>query len=323
MKLQEKRKIAELWLIVEESSAANLQKLVALLRDGWRGQIKIFQHRDAGVQSEETEMLHFVAPLDFADLWIEKTKKIVRPRFGEMSERAREILELAPDKIDVVRSKYGETLRFQGLPFARVRRILGEEKTWFGLDGKKRQILDETTLDEFEQLFDNLFRLRQAEIETRKSFLYKSAPESWLESILRRDVSRLDPNLRLAPLHAQFRVANKQGSLDLLALRTDGRLVVIELKVAPDREHIFQAVNYWRQIELQRRAGQIQNAGLFEDLKIADAPPLVYLVAPLMSFHRDFEVLARTVSSEIELWRFDLNEDWRREIRVSRRQKVN
>jgi hypothetical protein len=159
--------------------------------------------------------------------------------------------------------------------------------------------------------------------DDKKNFLYRAAPEGWLESVLRRDVSRLDPNLILAPLHTQFRLSNKQGSLDLLALRNDGRLVVIELKVAPDREQVFQAVNYWRQIELQRRAGNIQRAGLFDDWEIADVTPLVYLVAPLMSFHHDFDILARTVSPEIEIWRFDLNENWRREIRVSKRQRVN
>ena len=124
-------------------------------------------------------------------------------------------------------------------------------------------------------------------------------------------------------MHAQFRLLNKTGALDLLAVRNDGRLVVIELKTAPDREHVFQAANYWRQIELQRRCGNLQSVGWFGDLQISNEPTLVYLVAPLMSFHHEFEILAGAVSAEIEIWRFDLNEDWRNGIRVARREQVN
>jgi hypothetical protein len=47
-----------------------------------------------------------------------------------------------------------------------------------------------------------------------------------------------------------------------------------------------------------------------------DKPTLVYLAAPAWSFHRDFEFFARTVTPEIELWRFELHEDWRREVKV-------
>ena len=39
--------------------------------------------------------------------------------------------------------------------------------------------------------------------------------------------------------------------MDLLALRQDGRLVVIELKVSEDREHVLQGADYWRRVELQ------------------------------------------------------------------------
>jgi hypothetical protein len=74
---------------------------------------------------------------------------------------------------------------------------------------------------------------------------------------------------------------------------------------------------------LQRRCGNLPKIGLFDDLEISDAPALIYLVAPLMSFHHEFEVLAGAVSSEIEIWRFDLNEDWRNGIRVARRERVN
>jgi hypothetical protein len=131
----------------------------------------------------------------------------------------------------------------------------------------------------------------------------------------------------LAPLNAQVRAPHDPPGVprpvDLLALRQDGRLAVIELKVAADREHVFQGLDYWTRIELHRRWGTIQRSRLFDDAKIADDPPLVYLVAPMLSFHRDFATLARAVAPEIEIYRFDLNEDWRAGIKVTRRLRCN
>jgi hypothetical protein len=106
----------------------------------------------------------------------------------------------------------------------------------------------------------------------------------------------------------------------LLALRKDGRLVIIELKVAPNREHLFQAVDYWQEIERHRLAGNLK--GLFGKLPIADVPGLVYLVAPHSCFHPNLNFLAGVISPELEIFRFDLNENWREEIKVLERKRI-
>ena len=124
----------------------------------------------------------------------------------------------------------------------------------------------------------------------------------------------------MSPLYNQFRA--EKDKIDLLALHRDGRLIVVELKVSPDREMIFQAADYWRKIELQRKSGNLQKAKIFGDLEIADAPTICYLVAPALSFHRDFDFLAKTVSKEIEIYRFDINENWRESLKVLRREKL-
>lgn len=329
-KLEERRKIAELWLVAEDSAAEDLKKLCALLRGGWREKIKLYRRvraDDLNRQNDRMpnldETLQQFSISSITELWNEKPRKMTRPAFLEFSETACKIVEQAPEAIDAARSRAGETVRFFGLPFLRVRRISGKEIVWFGVEGKRRRILDETSLPDFQTMFEDLLSVRRADAPNRKNYLFRAAPEGWLEAILRKDVSRLDPNLRLAPLHAQFRVSNKSGALDLLAIRADGRLAVIELKTAPDREMIFQAADYWRQIELQRRAGNLQKAGWFADFEISDAPALIYLVAPLMSFHGELDFLARAFSAEIEIWRFDLNEDWRHGIRVARRERIN
>jgi hypothetical protein len=145
--------------------------------------------------------------------------------------------------------------------------------------------------------------------------------------LLRRDITKLDPGLIIAPLHAQFRTARgaKLGirPIDLLALRQDGRLVVIELKVSEDREHPLQGADYWRRVEAHRRRGHIARARLFGERKIRDESPLVYLVAPTLRVHPSFQTLARCISHDIEIYRFDINEDWRSGVRVMRRLRVN
>jgi hypothetical protein len=157
--------------------------------------------------------------------------------------------------------------------------------------------------------------------------LYRNAAEAWLESILRRDITQLDPGLIIAPLYAQFRLA-RGGRLgvrpiDMLALRQDGRLVVIELKVSEDREHVLQGADYWQRVEAYRRRGHIARAQLFGERKISNESPLVYLVAPTLRVHPAFQTLARSIASDIEIYRFDINEDWRAGVRVMRRMRVN
>jgi hypothetical protein len=139
-------------------------------------------------------------------------------------------------------------------------------------------------------------------------------------------VTRLDPGLVVSPVHAQFRTTRDHtaagGPIDLLALRRDGRLVVIELKVSEDAALPLQGAQYWRRVETHRRGGSIAAARLFGDAEIADEPPLVYLVAPLLHFHRTFQTLAHAITPEVEMYRFDLNEDWRAGVRVARRARV-
>ena len=200
------------------------------------------------------------------------------------------------------------------------------ERVWFGTEGSLRRTLDESTEHEFANLLDSLREHRAADAADHHHALYRTASESWLESMLRRDITKLDPGLIIAPLHAQFRTA-RGGRLgvrpvDLLALRQDGRLVVIELKVSEDREHVLQGADYWRRVEAHRRRGHLTRARLFGEKKIREEPPLVYLVAPTLRFHPSFQTLAQTIAPDIEIYRFDINEDWRAGVRVMRRECV-
>jgi len=313
--------IEQLWLIVEDRLARpTLQRLV-LFRQALKEIITVYMI---------DEPWTVLTPLHCPDRRELLQKRL--PRFPPVSspmlaDLAADIISQAPESIDVVHARHGQTLRYLGLPFARVRRLLGTERVWFGIEGARRRILDENTAGQWQSLISELRTHRSANASDHHHALYRAAAEAWLESLLRRDITKLDPGLVIAPLHAQFRTA-RGGRLgvrpiDLLALRQDGRLVVIELKVFEDREHVLQGADYWQRVEAHRCRGHISRAKLFGDRPIRDQSPLVYLVAPTLRVHPSFHTLARCIAHDIEIYRFDINEDWRAGVRVMRRMRVN
>ncbi|HET6974852.1 MAG TPA: hypothetical protein VFI24_00900 [Pyrinomonadaceae bacterium] len=316
------RKSAEqLWLIVSPELLKPMIYRVALLRTGLRNILKLF------TVDEHLTALTAVACPDKEELWKKKLARFPPVAPARSSELTMALVAHAPDAIDVVHARYGETLRYFGLPFARVRSLLGRETVWFGINREHRRLLDQSTLSDWQNLLTDLREHRSPSAIDHRHAFYRAAPEAWLESLLRRDITRLDPGLIIAPLHAQFRTARgaKLGirPIDLLALRQDGRLVVIELKVSEDREHVLQGADYWRRVEAHRRRDHIAKAKLFGARVISDESPLVYLVAPTLRVHPAFQTLAHCISSDIEIYRFDINEDWRSGVRVMRRKRVN
>jgi hypothetical protein len=311
----------KLWLAADRKHLAPLAERLSLLTEELRRRLSLFELDD-----EWIELKRVRCPA-LQELWAKQGRaRVPRPSPLEPSESAARIAAFAPGAIDITHARHGETLRYHGLPFARVRRVMSAERVWFGVaDVHPRRLLDESTAPDLAQLLEQLREHRRADAPDTRHALYRLAPEAWLESLLRRDITRLDPGLRLAPLHAQFRAPRELAQrtpsrpVDLLALRQDGRLVVIELKATEDREHVIQGADYWRRVEGHRLAGNLARAQLFGDAPIADEPALVYLVAPTLSFHSSFATLARTINPRIRIYRFDLNEDWRAGVRVMRR----
>jgi len=311
--------VGGLWLVAPRVLAAAVRERVTLLRASLRALVSIHE------LSEEGGLTSSRAPtLD--ELLDAHAPHLARAAPHALSELASGVAALAPAEIDTLRVRKGETLRYLGLPFARVRRVAGREHLWFGVEERGRVLFDERSAPDFLKLLAELSAHRRADAPERRHAFYRAAPEAWLEALLRRDVTRLDPGLRLAPLHAQFRAPRVGGGgarpVDLLALRRDGRLVVIELKVSEDAALALQGADYWRRISTCHNAGHIKQARLFGDAEIADELPLVYLVAPMLRFHRAFDTLARMIRPEIEMYRFDLSEDWRAGVRVMRRLRV-
>jgi len=313
--------IQQLWLVVESALVKPTLQRIALLRESLREAITVYE------DAEQLTQLHAVEIPTRAELWKRRTARFPPIPASLSTEITKRIVEVAPEAIDIITARHGQTLRFFGLPFARVRQLLGVERVWFGAEGLRRRMLDATNDSEWVNLLASLTEHRSASASDHYHALFRNAGEAWLESLLRRDITRLDPGLIIAPVHAQFRTARGGVAgvrpIDLLALRHDGRLAVIELKVAESREHVLQGADYWQRVEAHRRRGHISRAKLFGDRKIKDEPPLIYLVAPTLRVHPSFNTLARSIAPDIEIYRFDINEDWRAGVRVMRRLRVN
>ena len=313
--------IEKLLLVVEQNTLEAARQRHVLLRDSLRQRIELWEIDD------DWEQTHPAGAIERKALWKKRLTRFPPVTEAETGERAQQIVSQAPHAIDIVNSRHGQTLRYHGLPFARLRRVMSSDRVWFGIEGSRRRVLDEYHERDWAKLLADLQIYRHEVCRDRRHWLYRSAGEAWLESMLRRDITKLDPGLIIAPLHAQFRTSHGGPTgarpIDLLALRHDGRLVVIELKVNEDREHVFQGVDYWRRVEAHRRPGHISSAKLFGDREISDESPLVYLVAPTLRFHPSFRTLAKMIAPDVEIYRFDINENWRAGVRVVRRERVN
>src|SRR5439155_94938 len=161
------------------------------------------------IEIDETwREIEAVRPFERKNLWRKRLNRFPPVDDAEASERIHEITAQAPAAIDTVASRHGQTLRYHGLPFARVRRVMNQDRIWFGIEGSRRRSLDEYHAREWLKLLRDLGDYRNADCRDRRHWLYRASGEAWLESILRRDITKLDPGLIIAPLHAQFRTSH-------------------------------------------------------------------------------------------------------------------
>jgi len=208
-------------------------------------------------------------------------------------------------------------LRFRGLAFARWH----DGKIFFGgVDA--RQKLTSASEPALKQLLHNLEVQRRPLGSDTRHPLYRQQSERWLESIVRRDVTRIDATLDSRFVYAQVfaNTSSERGILDLLTVTHEGRLAILELKAA---EHIhlpLQAANYWLRICRHLQQGDFPRYGYFSGIELQPAAPIAYLVAPSLRFHPTTGALLRHLSPDIEVIRVGLAESWRHGLRVVMRQ---
>jgi Endonuclease NucS len=292
---QKSKRVEKIWIISAKPHV--LASLIEHLQPNYQKMIRIFDEKIG-------EASYFENP--------SPTKMMNLATWARIDSEGKKIVAISPQEINVNFVEETQFFTFNGLQFAKI----DEGKTYFGVEHQSKRLSDKNWNDLLE-LIQELRIYRSHNSPNRRHLFYQSSPEAWLESILRKDIKLLEKNLILSPIYPQFRLFADR--IDLLALRKDGRLVIIELKTSAFREMVFQSVEYWQAIEKQRVEGNLD--GLFGGLKISDEPALIYLVAPHSAFHADFAYLAETIREDIEIWRFDLNENWREKIQVASKLK--
>lgn len=141
-------------------------------------------------------------------------------------------------------------------------------------------------------------------------------PERWLETVVRANISLIDPFLIPEPVHNQVLTfaACDRDLIDLLAVNAQGRLCVLELKVAEDLQLPIQALDYWMRITWHAQRGELGH--LFPKIPLSTYPPKLILLAPAIGFHSTSATVLRYFSSQIEVERVGVNSEWREQLRV-------
>ena len=205
------------------------------------------------------------------------------------------------------------SLRFRGLQFGK----WSKEGIAFGL-GDSQLRLTAKTEPALDRLLRRLDAHRNMYPQATNHPLYRASPERWIETIVMQDPARLDAQLDPAHLYAQVPAvaAGDRGVIDLLGVTRRGRLVVIELKASEDIHLPIQALDYWQRVRRHQRDRDLERYGYFPGVQLDLKPPLVWLVAPALRFHSSTETVLKYFSTEIEVTRIGLSENWRRDAKV-------
>jgi len=320
---------ALLWLerARQTGGRKNLSSLRLILPKGKAGSLS---HRLAALNPRFAVQVFELNPLDERIERIDLCSNgnvsswLVPHRESELlKSRAQEALApvaaLAPEAITahVIPQEQEVVLHFRGLPFAKwkdQRVYFSHDAVWEELNSKS-----ETGL---KQLVMNLRKFRNPQMANTRHALYRAQAERWLQSLVAKEVSRLD--IALDPNHVYEQVfaqsGRQHGVLDLLAVTRTKRLAILELKASEDPDLPLQAADYWVRIRRHHALGDLARYGYFPGIELQVAPPIVYLVAPALRFHPTTGAILQYLSPEMEIVRVGLAENWRRGLRVMLRQ---
>ncbi|HSE36863.1 MAG TPA: hypothetical protein VLG74_06125 [Blastocatellia bacterium] len=232
------------------------------------------------------------------------------------------VRRLAPDHLEAHHRGPWVSLSIRGLEVARV--WINRRRIEFGI-GDARIKLDQRNEPQLVRLIQDTISRRRPESALRNEIIFRFQPERWLESMISRDVNALDSTLDPRFVYSQVPTyrGEQRTFIDLLAATREGRLVVMELKVSEETEFPFQALDYWLRVEWHRSRGDFHRRGYFEGLSMIDAPPLLYLVAPLFRFHESTKLITASIHPRVPVYRIGVNEDWRNGVKVLLRERLN
>jgi hypothetical protein len=275
---------------------------------------------------ERSEMCEAIDIADSGNIITRLTRAVdlqaARERFATSIAR---IHGLAPTAEITVESASGIIFRLYGLEFARAcltpvsGSFRNSESIVFGI-GPAEQVLDESSEELFHELVQRICEERKPG-GSHTNLFFRVAPERWMESLIVRDVRRLDERLDGRFVYSQVPAfaAIDRAMLDVLTCTLDGRLAILELKANEDIHLPLQGLDYWARVRWHQQHGEFTRNGYFAGRDLSSAPPLLYLVAPALRVHPATDVLLRYVSPRVEWTLVQVDEHWREEVRVVHR----
>ncbi len=250
-----------------------------------------------------------------------KCKKNTNSSICDIDEQIDWIKSLAPSLVEIKpnHNKNKLSLHINGLTFATA--YLGQYPC-IRFGNQERLALENRT--KLQGLVKEIAFYRHSSSLNKQHLYYRTAAELWLEAILSRDLACLDPTLLKHWFYRQVLVTKQNHRfIDLLAVDSEGQLVIIELKTVEDIDLPFQALDYWLRIEWYRLRGDLSRKGYFPGTKLKNSPAKVYLVTPRLRCHQEFNFLASLVDKRVPLYYIAINDNWREELKIESRQKIN
>jgi hypothetical protein len=238
-------------------------------------------------------------------------------------ERARRVLGLAPEQITGSRSENGNSVAFRirGLEFAHLQRGCRPRLT-FGL-GAPSVIRTEADWGRLKDTVEQILAEQGTALRGGNSRV-APRPERWLESLLLRDIraidARLDPRF-VYPQVPAF-LGGDRGMIDILSVTSEGRLVILELKVSEDIELPMQGLDYWLRVRWHHSRNEFQTRGYFPGVTLSPLPPLLFFVCPQFRYHSSFPLLTRQIDPVVPFIQVGINENWREGVRVVLRREM-
>jgi hypothetical protein len=245
------------------------------------------------------------------------SRKQCRERFAKSIAR---MLALCPQAEIVPHSSAAVGFRFHGLEFARAtmepdRHFRISERIIFGAAPAEYE-LNEETEPLLRELIERLRDRRGGRV--RNDPFYRLQPERWLQSMVERELERLDRRLDPSQFYPQVPAfaGAERAVIDLLCVTRDGRLAVVELKAAEDFHLPVQGLDYWARVRWHHRRGEFQSHGYFPGRILSERDPILILAAPALHVHTTTATMLRYFSPELE-WRLvGLDEHWRDGVRA-------
>lgn len=244
--------------------------------------------------------------------WTDETA--AKDRFAEPIALVRQFM---PEVEIAILSPAEIAFRCHGLEFARARlshaggTFRFAPEIVFGV-GAQERVLGDENVSAFARLVCSIGEVRHAE-GPRDHPLWRLHPERWLESLVIRDIERLDERLDQSCVYSQVPAfsASDRAMIDVLTVTREGRLAVVELKADEDIHLPLQGLDYWARVAWHHARGEFQRFGYFPGRQLSTDPPLLFLVAPALRVHPATDRLLRYLSPQIDWTLAAIDERWR------------